>query len=221
MGLLKDLKFELYTLHRYANKLMNKTSKTATLRAQSAPHTILVWAMMYIGKCVYLWGQSDGITLTGDVWEHWGPSSSSPSSPCLLEGYSSPSPDHSGPYLPSPGLQTSSSQSRLESKHTYILYPLTNTDIFLPPKTPPHTFHRSEQVLENLVKFTGIPGFFFLCSSRQERTKKAYAEVRPFGLFASFTMAATKRIQPYNNVTLYICTIKRLIPIKCTCRWYS
>lgn len=139
MGLLKDLKFELYTLHRYANKLMNKTSKTATLRAQSAPHTILVWAMMYIGKCVYLWGQSDGITLTGDVWEHWGPSSSSPSSPCLLEGHSSPSPDHSGPYLPSPGLQTSSSQSRLESKHTYILYPLTNTDIFLPPKTPPHT----------------------------------------------------------------------------------
>lgn len=137
----------------------------------------------------------DGITLTGDVWEHWGPSSSSASSPCLSVGCSSSSPDRSGPYPPSPDLQTSSSQLQPESKHTHthvIPNKSHNNQHWCVSHTHTQTFHRSEQVLENLAKFTGVPGLFLLCSSRQERTKKAYAEVRPLGLFTSFTMAATK-----------------------------
>lgn len=76
------------------------------------------------------------------------------------------------------------------------------------------TFHRSEQVLENLAKFTEVPGLFFLCSSRQDRTKKAYAEVRPFGLFASFTMAAAKRGQKYHQFELTIYSMQNQFPDK-------
>lgn len=112
-------------------------------------------------------------------------------------------------------LLLSRSQSLNTHTHTTMLHPLnhtlTNSDMFY---THSHTFHRSEQVLENLVKFTVVPGLFFLCSSRQERMKKAYAEVRPFGLFASFTMAAT-RTRKYNKFTLYM-QCARIYPIKCT-----
>lgn len=44
------------------------------------------------------------------------------------------------------------------------------------------TFHLSAHFLENSAKTTFSSGCFFLCSSRQVWTKKAYAVMRPLGL---------------------------------------
>lgn len=47
------------------------------------------------------------------------------------------------------------------------------------------TFHLSEHFLENSAKLTDCSGFFFRCSSLHVWTKKAYADVFPFGLLTS------------------------------------
>lgn len=49
----------------------------------------------------------------------------------------------------------------------------------------PLTFHLSEHFLENSAKLTDCSGFFLRCSSRHVWTKKAYADVFPFGLLTS------------------------------------
>lgn len=50
------------------------------------------------------------------------------------------------------------------------------------------TFHRSAHFLENSENTTFSSGCFFLCSSRQVCTKKAYADIRPRG-FVSTSLA--------------------------------
>lgn len=47
------------------------------------------------------------------------------------------------------------------------------------------TFHRSEHFFENSEKFTEASGCFFLCSSRQVCTKKAYEDILPLGFLGS------------------------------------
>ena len=46
-------------------------------------------------------------------------------------------------------------------------------------------FHLSEHFLENSAKLTEESGCFFLCSSRQVCTKKAYEDILPRGLLGS------------------------------------
>lgn len=63
------------------------------------------------------------------------------------------------------------------------------------------TFHLSEHFLENSAKLTDCSGFFFRCSSRHVWTKKAYADVFPFGLLTSLRiiLAAWRRDGESNN----------------------
>lgn len=59
---------------------------------------------------------------------------------------------------------------------------------------PAPTFHRSEHFLENSAKLTEESGCFFLCSSRQVCTKKAYEDILPRGLLGSpFPMVLRRR----------------------------
>lgn len=56
------------------------------------------------------------------------------------------------------------------------------------------TFHLSEHFLENSAKLTEESGCFFLCSSRQVCTKKAYEDILPRGLLGSpFPMMLLRR----------------------------
>lgn len=85
--------------------------------------------------------------------------------------------------------RTLSPTPRGSRRQTDAVATATRSPAFPPGHRPPGpaelTFHLSEHFLENSAKLTDCSGFFFRCSSRHVWTKKAYADVFPFGLFTS------------------------------------
>lgn len=75
------------------------------------------------------------------------------------------------------------------------------------------TFHLSAHFLENSAKITFSSGCFFLCSSLQVCTKKAYAVMRPLGLASAFA----RGILPL--VTCGCCKARCCCCCCCNCCW--